>query len=147
MQGTESWRFTVAGSVRTVHPQGRFKADNGPALVAAALAGLGIAALPDFLIEEHLATGALVPLLVQYPMPEAGLYVVRPPEAIRRARCGRSSRSWWSGSERRAQRASELLGSVDGAGHLRTPVPGSPGSIRTGLRGPRHLVFRGKIGG
>ena len=79
MQGTESWRFTVAGSVRTVHPQGRFKADNGPALVAGALAGLGIAALPDFLIEEHLATGALVPLLVDYPMPEAGLYVVRPP--------------------------------------------------------------------
>ena len=79
MQGTESWRFTVAGSVITVHPQGRFKADNGQALVSGALAGLGIAALPDFLIEEHLATGALVPLLVPYPMPEAGLYVVRPP--------------------------------------------------------------------
>jgi DNA-binding transcriptional LysR family regulator len=79
LQGTESWRFTVAGSLHTVHPQGRFKADNGPALVAGALAGLGIAALPDFLIEEHLATGALVPLLVDYPMPEAGLYVVRPP--------------------------------------------------------------------
>ena len=60
-------------------PAGRFKADNGQALVSGALAGLGIAALPDFLIEEHLATGALVPLLVQYPLPEAGLYVVRPP--------------------------------------------------------------------
>jgi DNA-binding transcriptional LysR family regulator len=79
MQGTESWRFTVAGNVITVHPQGRFKADYGQALVSGALAGLGIAALPDFLIEEHLATGALVPLLVDYPMPEAGLYVVRPP--------------------------------------------------------------------
>jgi DNA-binding transcriptional LysR family regulator len=79
MQGTESWQFAVAGRVRSVHPQGRFKADNGPALVAGALAGLGIAALPDFLIEEHVATGALVPLLVDYPMPEAGLYVVRPP--------------------------------------------------------------------
>ena len=79
MQGTESWRYTVAGNVVTVHPQGRFKADNGQALVSGALAGLGIAALPDFLIEEHLATGALVPLLVDYPMPEAGLYVVRPP--------------------------------------------------------------------
>ena len=43
-----------------MHPQGRFKADNGQALVSGALAGLGIAALPDFLIEEHLATGALV---------------------------------------------------------------------------------------
>lgn len=81
MQGTESWRLIDGGRVRTVHPQGRFKADNGQALVAAALAGLGIAALPDFLIDEQLATGALVPLLVDYPLPEAGLYVVRPPGA------------------------------------------------------------------
>jgi DNA-binding transcriptional LysR family regulator len=79
MQGTESWRFKDADGVRVVHPQGRFKADNGHALVAAALAGLGIAALPDFLIEEHLASGALVSLLAEHPMPEAGLYVVRPP--------------------------------------------------------------------
>ena len=43
------------------------------------LAGLGIAMLPDFLIDEHIASGALVTLLPQYPMPEAGLYVVRPP--------------------------------------------------------------------
>jgi len=79
MQGTESWRFKDGERERTVHPQGRFKADNGQALVAGALAGLGIAALPDFLIDEHLANGALVPLLVDYPFPEAGLYVVRPP--------------------------------------------------------------------
>ena len=79
MQGTESWRFTEAGRLRAVHPQGRFKADNGQALVAAVLAGLGIAALPDFLIEEHLDSGALVEVLAEYPMPEAGLYVVRPP--------------------------------------------------------------------
>lgn len=79
MQGTESWRFTDGDRVRIVHPQGRFKADNGQALVAGALAGLGIAALPDFLIDEQVASGALVPLLVDYPFPEAGLYVVRPP--------------------------------------------------------------------
>ena len=30
-------------------------------------------------IGEHIASGALVTLLPQYPMPEAGLYVVRPP--------------------------------------------------------------------
>jgi DNA-binding transcriptional LysR family regulator len=65
--------------VVTLHPQGRFKADNGQALVCAVLAGLGIAMLPDFLINEHIASGALVVLLPQYPMPEAGLYVVRPP--------------------------------------------------------------------
>jgi DNA-binding transcriptional LysR family regulator len=79
MQGTESWRFVHRGKTIVVRPRGRFKADNGAALLAAALAGLGVAALPDFLIEAHIASGALVPLLAEYPPPEAGLYIVRPP--------------------------------------------------------------------
>jgi DNA-binding transcriptional LysR family regulator len=79
MQGTEIWRVRDGDKVIALHPQGRFKADNGQALVAAVLAGLGIAMLPDFLIDEHIASGALITLLPQYPMPEAGLYVVRPP--------------------------------------------------------------------
>jgi DNA-binding transcriptional LysR family regulator len=79
MQGIEIWRFQSDGKTITVRPRGRFKADNGVALAAAALAGLGIAALPDFVIDEHVASGTLVPLLVDYPAPEAGLYVVRPP--------------------------------------------------------------------
>jgi DNA-binding transcriptional LysR family regulator len=82
MQGTESWRFVSNGKSITMRPQGRFKADNGAALLAAALAGLGIAALPDFLIDAHVASGALVPVLPDYPSPEAGLYVVRPPGAF-----------------------------------------------------------------
>ena len=79
MQGTEIWRVRDGEQVITLHPQGRFKADNGQALVSAVLADLGIAMLPDFLSDEHIASGALVTLLPQYPMPEAGLYVVRPP--------------------------------------------------------------------
>src|SRR5437867_2213024 len=79
MQGTESWRFIDQGKTITVRPRGRFKADNGEALLSAALAGLGVAALPDFLIEPHVASGALAVLLTEYPPPEAGMYVVRPP--------------------------------------------------------------------
>ncbi len=79
MQGTESWRFIDGDRTISVHPQGRFKADNGVALAAAAIASLGIAALPDFLIEEHLASGALIAVMTRYPPPEAGIYVVRPP--------------------------------------------------------------------
>jgi DNA-binding transcriptional LysR family regulator len=78
LQGTESWRFIDRGKTITVHPRGRFKADNGEALLSAALAGLGVAALPDFLIEAHVASGALTPLLTDYSLPEAGMYVVRP---------------------------------------------------------------------
>lgn len=79
MQGTETWYATVDGKVVTMRPQGRFKADNGVALVAAALAGIGIAALPNGLTKEHLASGALVPIMQHYPIPEHGIYVVRPP--------------------------------------------------------------------
>jgi DNA-binding transcriptional LysR family regulator len=82
MQGVEAWPFVVAGKTITIRPHGRFKADNGEALAAAAIAGLGIAALPDFVIDSHIASGALQPVLADYPSPEAGLYVVRPPGAF-----------------------------------------------------------------
>ena len=79
MQGTETWPVMDGGKVIAMRPQGRFKGDNGVALVAAALAGLGIAGLPVGLIEEHLASGALVPVMPDYPPPELGIFVVRPP--------------------------------------------------------------------
>jgi DNA-binding transcriptional LysR family regulator len=82
MQGTESWRVVVDGRITTVGVRGRYKADNGEALTIAALAGLGIAALPDFLIDKHVEAGTLVPVLVDYPLPEAGIYVVRPPGGL-----------------------------------------------------------------
>ena len=81
MQGTEPWRFLDGSKTVTVHPQGRFKANSGTALVSAAVDGLGIAALPNFLIEAAVAAGTLVPVMSHYPLPEAGLYVVRPPGA------------------------------------------------------------------
>ena len=79
MQGTEAWQFLDGDEVITVHPRGRFKADNGMALIAAAVAGLGIAWLPDGLTNEHVASGALVPVMTRFPPPPAGIYVVRPP--------------------------------------------------------------------
>ncbi|MFY9769666.1 MAG: LysR substrate-binding domain-containing protein [Xanthobacteraceae bacterium] len=79
MQGTETWTFIDGDKTIAVHPQGRFKADNGLALAAAAVAGLGIAALPEFLIEKELASGALVALMNRYPLTEIGIFIVRPP--------------------------------------------------------------------
>ncbi|WP_062382347.1 MULTISPECIES: LysR family transcriptional regulator [Pseudomonas] len=79
MQGTESWQFMDGDKVVTVRPHGRFKADNGTALVAAAIAGLGVAYLPDCLTYEAIKSGTLVPIMTRYPPPPAGAYVVRPP--------------------------------------------------------------------
>jgi DNA-binding transcriptional LysR family regulator len=78
MQGTEGWQFLDGDKTITARPQGRFKADNGTALVAAAVAGLGIAYLPDDVIQEHVASGRLVPIMTRYPPPPAGAYVLRP---------------------------------------------------------------------
>jgi DNA-binding transcriptional LysR family regulator len=79
VQGTETWRFVDGDKTIAMRPQGRFKADNGAALAAAAVAGLGIATLPDFLTEKELASGALVALMTGYPPAEAGIFIVRPP--------------------------------------------------------------------
>lgn len=79
MQGTETWQLTDGDQIVTIHPQGRFKADNGTALLAAALAGLGVAWLPDGLTHESVTSGALVPVMTRHLPPPAGVYVVRPP--------------------------------------------------------------------
>ncbi|CAN5325618.1 LysR family transcriptional regulator [soil metagenome] len=79
MQGTETWQLQDGDRVITVHPRGRFKADNATALIAAAIAGVGIAWVPDALTDEHIESGALVHVMKRYPAPPAGIYVVRPP--------------------------------------------------------------------
>ncbi|MBD9477903.1 LysR family transcriptional regulator [Pseudoxanthomonas sp. PXM02] len=79
MQGTETWRLTDGDQILTINPRGRFKADNGVALVAAAVAGVGIASVPEGLVHDHLVSGALVPVMTRYPPPETGVYVIRPP--------------------------------------------------------------------
>jgi DNA-binding transcriptional LysR family regulator len=82
MQGTESWQLVDGDQVVTIHPRGRFKADNGAALLAAALAGVGIAALPDPIVEDYVTSGELVRVMTRHPPPPAGIYVVRPPAPL-----------------------------------------------------------------
>jgi DNA-binding transcriptional LysR family regulator len=79
MVGTEVWPVTDGDEVVNIRPQGRFKADNAVALLAAALEGLGIARLPNGLTDQHIASGALVEVMPKYPPPTAGIFVVRPP--------------------------------------------------------------------
>jgi LysR family transcriptional regulator, regulator for bpeEF and oprC len=53
--------------------------NDGNAYLAAGLAGLGIMALPHFMVDQHLASGALVPVLTEWAMAPVPLYVVYPP--------------------------------------------------------------------
>ncbi|PAU75048.1 LysR family transcriptional regulator [Halomonas salipaludis] len=79
LQGSEAWQFMDDNKIITVRPQGRFKADNGAALVTAAVAGLGIGMLPSGLVHKYLASGALNPIMDRYPVRPGGAYVIRPP--------------------------------------------------------------------
>jgi DNA-binding transcriptional LysR family regulator len=75
------WRFRSGRRWVTIRPEGRLRADNGDAILAAATAGLGIAVLPTFLASSSLRDGTLEPLLLDYPLPEGAMHVVRPPGA------------------------------------------------------------------
>ncbi len=79
IQNGQAWHFLFGDELIAFRPQGRFKADSCTALAAAAVAGLGIAQLPECLIEEHLEAAALVPIMPRYPLAPGGIYVVRPP--------------------------------------------------------------------
>ena len=73
------WRFGgpdgVDGQLATTP---RLIASNGDALVKAALAALGVVRLPAFLVNEAIASGELVPVLLDHDWGEIGLHAVYP---------------------------------------------------------------------
>lgn len=81
--GTASpdWHFRVGKRWVTIRPSGRLRSDSGETLMEWAVSGLGLAVLPTFIVSDAIRSGALEHLLWDHPMPEHGLYVVRPPGA------------------------------------------------------------------
>jgi DNA-binding transcriptional LysR family regulator len=77
----QTWHFVRGGRRFAFRPRGRFQADSGETELAAVVAGLGLSVMPAFLAREALERGELVTLLDDYSIPEAGMYVVRPPPA------------------------------------------------------------------
>ncbi|MGF1592001.1 MAG: LysR family transcriptional regulator [Kiloniellaceae bacterium] len=75
------WQFRSGRRLVAIRPQGRLRSDSGEALVRWAVAGLGIAMVPTFLVSDEIARGDLLPLLLDYPTPEFGIFIVRPPGA------------------------------------------------------------------
>lgn len=86
--GTETWQFKDCEKIVTFQPEGRFRADNSNALANAAVAGLGVAYLPDCVTYQYFSSGALVPIMNSYPVPAGGVYVLRPnsPHPARKVR-------------------------------------------------------------
>ncbi|AMG75668.1 LysR family transcriptional regulator [Sphingopyxis granuli] len=79
-------RFHRAREEATVMPTGPLFANNGDVMVPLLVAGGGIAVLPDFIVEEALASGALVKILTDWSLPQAYLHLLSPPSRLRPAR-------------------------------------------------------------
>jgi DNA-binding transcriptional LysR family regulator len=74
-----AWRLHSSDHVISVKIAGAFSSNSALVLRKAALAGLGIAYLPRYCIDEDLESGALRQLLPRYSPPERPIYVVYPP--------------------------------------------------------------------
>ncbi|MET3132647.1 DNA-binding transcriptional LysR family regulator [Oxalobacteraceae bacterium GrIS 1.11] len=75
------WRFTHGDATAHVPVRGTFVANTGQALLAAALAGMGVLVQADALLEPYLASGQLSALLTQWHLPTRALHIVRRPES------------------------------------------------------------------
>lgn len=78
-QSGDQWVFPGHTGDIAVDVTGPVTADNGDALMALAAAGLGVAQLPDFIVQEALDDGRLVPLLEGYAEPPRTIWAVMPP--------------------------------------------------------------------
>ncbi len=76
--GRESWRFTHNQTVTSVNVSARLWINSAPGILAAAVAGLGIALATRVMAGEELRTGQLTQLLECYRLDPAAVYAVFP---------------------------------------------------------------------
>lgn len=78
--GSDRWSFGIDGAV-TVPVNGNLRANNGDALVAAAVAGQGLIYQPTFLVSAEIRMGRLVSIALDHPTVEfPGVFAVYPSE-------------------------------------------------------------------
>jgi DNA-binding transcriptional LysR family regulator len=74
----EEWTFVGEDGEHTLAVRGSFCSNNGDVLAQAAMQGLGITLLPDFIVEEGLADGRLVKLLEEHERAPLTLFALYP---------------------------------------------------------------------
>ncbi|WP_292894628.1 LysR family transcriptional regulator [Nitratireductor sp.] len=72
------WCFANGESNIEIPVSGNFRSDNGEVVRDAALQGLGVARLPNFIADNDIAAGRLVEVLADYTMPSRPLYALYP---------------------------------------------------------------------
>lgn len=83
----DSWHFTGPdGEHVSVRPAGPLRVNNSDAVMPTLIAGLGIAALPEFIAADALATGEVEIIMEDWQIPQAALHFVTPSAGPRPAR-------------------------------------------------------------
>jgi DNA-binding transcriptional LysR family regulator len=79
VQGDDRWQFGAPkGKTLTVPVKGPFRSNNLSAVLAAARAGLGLAAMPWYVARESLADGKVQEVLAGFALPSQELHAVYP---------------------------------------------------------------------
>lgn len=74
------WRFLDGGRLIEPEVKGRLRSNTANAVVAAAMAGSGVAYVAEDLIRDHLASGALVRVLPKYASPPRPIHLLFHPD-------------------------------------------------------------------
>jgi len=107
VQGDERWHFAGAdGKTLQVPVKGPLRSNNLSALLAAARAGFGLAALPWYVAHDSVRDGAVRPLLTGWTLPAQEIHAVfRSPRLVPTKVSGfveflqqRFDGEWWAGS-------------------------------------------------
>ena len=75
---TDSWSFQQDGREISQRVNGNWRCNSGQAVLDAALQGLGLCQLPDYYVQEHLSSGALVSLLEKHQAPNTAVWALYP---------------------------------------------------------------------
>ena len=67
---TMPWRFTMPDGVRTIEVRPAILANNAEQCLRFVLAGLGVTQMMEFQVADYLRSGALVPVMPQWPCPD-----------------------------------------------------------------------------
>ena len=72
------WRFTYPDAIRTVKVRGGLTSDNGRALVAAAVRGIGLVRFAEYYMWDELSGGELEPVLEGFEVQDAATWIMYP---------------------------------------------------------------------
>lgn len=76
--GQQTWQFLVNNQLQSFPLRSQINANNGEALAEAAAQGLGITCQPDFIAQPYFDSGKVKEILMNFPMPKLGIYVMLP---------------------------------------------------------------------